>query len=214
MQTTSPASHLVPLGDADVEDGALHGADDRIGRAGTEAVARPAIALCTCQRDVRRLRAEDAHLEPPPVQLDRHDGRSNHAVRRPRYACCLMRQLLRLLRQLLGLDDPRARACLDEARVAEERAMEAEQRLDSADLVLLERAEHAPPRVLAVDPVDDELREQRVVERRHLGPGLDSGVHSHARPRRLAVARDPPRCRQKARRGILGIDAALDRMAA
>ena len=92
--------------------------------------------------------------------------------------------------------------------------MEAEQRLDSADLELLERAEHAAPRVLAVDPVDDELGEQWVVERRHLRPCLDTGVHAHARPRRLAVARDPPRGRQKTRRGILGIDAALDRMAA
>ena len=125
-----------------------------------------------------------------------------------------MRQLLCLLRELFGLHGSRARACLHETWLAEQRAMKAEQRLDTADLELLERAQHAPACVLAVDAVDDELREQGVVERRHLGPCLDTGVHAHPRPRRLAVARDPPRRRQEARRRILGIDAALDRMAA
>ena len=62
--------------------------------------------------------------------------------------------------------------------------MEAEQGLDSTDLELVERAEHAPARVLAVYPMDDELRQQRVVERRHLGPCLDTGVDAHAWPRR------------------------------
>ena len=77
--------------------------------------------------------------------------------------------------------------------------MKAEQRLDAADLELLERTEHAPPRVLAVDPVDYELREQRIVERRHLDPCLHAGVHPHSRPSRLAVARDPPGSGQEAR---------------
>ena len=84
-----------------------------------------------------------------------------------------MRQLLCLLRELFGLHGSRARACLHETRLAEQRAMKAEQRLDTADLELLERAQHAPACVLAVDAVDDELREQRVVERRHLGPCLE-----------------------------------------
>ena len=52
----------------------------------------------------------------------------------------------------------------DEARVLEQRPVEAEQRRHAADPVLVERAEHPPPRVLAVDAVDAELRDQRVVE--------------------------------------------------
>ena len=42
--------------------------------------------------------------------------------------------------------------------------MEPEQRRDSLDPVLAERAEHPPPGVLAIDAVDDQLRDHRVVD--------------------------------------------------
>jgi hypothetical protein len=123
-----------------------------------------------------------------------------------------MRQLLRTLGKLLRLNHAVARRALDEARVFEQRAVEAEQRRDPADLVLLERAQHASARVLAVDAVDDQLRDERVVEPRNLGARGDSGVDAHARPRRLAVARDPPGRRQEAVGRVLGVDPALDRV--
>src|SRR5262249_6553226 len=98
----------------------------------------------------------------------------------------------------LRLDDPVTRRPYDEALVFEQGSMEAEQRRDPADLELFERAQHPPARVLAVDPVDDQLRDERVVEARHLRACGYSGVDAHARPPRLAVARDPPWRRQKA----------------
>ena len=71
--------------------------------------------------------------------------------------------------------------------------MEAEQRLRPLDDELLERPQHAPPRVLAVDVVDDQLRDHRVVELRDLVSRPDARVHAHADARRLPVGRDPPR---------------------
>ena len=56
--------------------------------------------------------------------------------------------------------------------------MEADERRHSADLVLAERAQHPPARVLAVDAVDAQLRDQRVVE------ADDLGACRHARSRR------------------------------
>jgi hypothetical protein len=73
-----------------------------------------------------------------------------------------MRQLFCALRKLLRLDDAVTRGALDEALVFEQGPVEAEQGRDPADLVLLERAQHAPARVLAVDAVDDQLRDERV----------------------------------------------------
>src|SRR2546423_665060 len=50
------------------------------------------------------------------------------------------------------------------------------------DPELVERAQHPPPRVLAVDAVDDELGHQRVVGAGDLVAGRDTGVDTHARP--------------------------------
>ena len=76
----------------------------------------------------------------------------------------------------------------------------------------LERPEHPPPRVLAVDVAHDQLRDHRVVERRDLRALDDTGVHAHAGPRRFAVTRDPSRRREEASRDILRVDPALDRV--
>src|SRR5215203_6805871 len=123
-----------------------------------------------------------------------------------------MRKLLRTLRQLLRLDDPVTRLCGDETGVHEERAVEPEERVHTADLVLAERAEHPLARVLAVDAVDDQLRNHRVIQRGDLPTDGDARIDANPRPRRLAVARDPPRRREEAVGGILGIDPALDRV--
>src|SRR5262249_48732850 len=42
----------------------------------------------------------------------------------------------------------------------------------------------------------------------------DAGVDAHARPRGLAIAGDPARGGQEAARRVLGVDTALDRVAA
>ena len=121
-----------------------------------------------------------------------------------------MGQLLRALREKLRLDDAVARLAGREARVVEQRPVEAEQGRDAANLELVERAQHAPTRVLAIDSVDDDLRHERVVEAGDLRAGYDPGVHANPRTRRLAVARDPPGCGQKAVGRILRVDPALD----
>ena len=123
-----------------------------------------------------------------------------------------MRQLLRLLGQLLRLDDPVAGLACDEAGMTEQRTMEADERLDPFDLVLAERPEHPPSRVFAVDAVDAELRYQRVVEAHDLAALADARVDPHAGPCRFPVARDPPRRRQEAGGRIFGVDPALDRV--
>src|SRR5215212_360430 len=123
-----------------------------------------------------------------------------------------MRKLLRTLRQLLRFDDAVTGVAGDEARVREERAVEPQQRLYAADLVLVERPEHPPARVVAVDAVHDELRDHRVVHRRDLTPAGDARVDADPRARRLAVARDPPRRRKEAVGRILSVDPALDRV--
>src|ERR671927_1197553 len=124
----------------------------------------------------------------------------------------LMRQLLRALGQKLRLHDAVARLTAREARMVEERPVEADQRRDPADLELLEGAKHAPARVLAVDAVDDQLRHERVVEPGDLRPRGHSRVDANPRTRRLAVSRDPPRAGQEAVGRILGVDPALDRV--
>src|SRR5918999_2702989 len=119
-----------------------------------------------------------------------------------------MRQLLSTFRKLLGLDDAVARLAADEARVLEKRAVEADEGRHALDHVFLERPQHPPPRVLAVDAVHAQLRDERVVQADDLAPRSDAGVDAHSRPGRLPVARDPPWRRQEAGGGVLRVDAA------
>src|SRR4029453_4098680 len=123
-----------------------------------------------------------------------------------------MRQLLSSFGKLLRLDHAVARLARGEAGVVEESQVEAEQRRDAADLVLAERAQHSPSRVVTIDTVHYELRDQGVVETDHLASGSHAGIDADARPRRFPVGRDPPWARQKAVRRILRIDPALDRV--
>ncbi len=113
------------------------------------------------------------------------------------YACCPMRErlghLLRALRQLLRLHEPVAGAAFDEARLREQRRVEAEERRRALDPELGERAQHPPPGRLAIRVVDDQLGDHRVVEPRDLVSRPHAGVDPHARARRLLVRRDQAR---------------------
>ena len=93
-----------------------------------------------------------------------------------------MRKLLRTLRHLLRLDEAVTRLAADEAGVREERPVEPEQRLDAADLVLVERPQHPAAGVLAVDALDDQLRDHRVVEAADLAADCDAGVDANPWP--------------------------------
>ena len=100
----------------------------------------------------------------PSISMLRRCSRRRVPALAPSSRADLGAQLRRAARELLGLDDPVTGLARDEARRLEERAVEAEEVRRALDDELLERAEHAPPGVLAVDVVHDELRDQRVVE--------------------------------------------------
>src|SRR5437773_4760258 len=68
------------------------------------------------------------------------------------------------------------------------------------------------PRLLAIDVVDNELRDHRVIDRRDLASGDDAGVDPNARTAGLLVTRDRPRGGKEAAGDVLRVDAALERM--
>src|SRR5829696_4863664 len=218
LLTLDDAEHLagldlVAVRDFDREHGALHRADDGVAR---RAVVRPcgdALSASPDELGVRRLGEVELELVTAPIQLGVEDAfAGGGTVRRRGYVCCPMRKLLRTLRKLLRLHDAVARLALGEAGMLEQRLVESEQRGHALDPVLPERAEHAATRVLPVDSVDAELRDQWVIEADDVTPSLDAGVHSHAGTARLHVARDPPGAGQEAIGRILRVDPALDRV--
>src|ERR671910_888844 len=165
---------LVAVRDFDREHSALHRADDGVAR---RAVVRPcgdALSASPDELGVRRLGEVELELVTAPVQLGVEDAfAGGGTVRRRGYVCCLLRKLLRTLRKLVRLHDAVARLALDEAGMLEQRLVEAEQRGHALDPVLPERAEHAATRVLPVDSVDAELRDQWVIEAYDVTPRLD-----------------------------------------
>ena len=164
-----PAATASPVGDLDREHRALHRADDgvRRRRRGRRGRARS-----------RRRRASSAHggsgtrtlhLEAPAVELDR--DRARERVRAG--TVCAAPTPVPLDVELGSPAPPAARdsttpwqvAPVDEARVLEQRAVEAEQRRRAPRSTnSRERPQHPPPRVLAVDAVHDQLGDHRVVE--------------------------------------------------
>ena len=82
--------------------------------------------------------------------------------------------------------------------------------LDAPDFVLRERAAHAGDRVRPGVAPGDELRDQRVVEDRHLAAFVRAAVVAHARSVRHAQPGDASGRRQEAAVRILRVDAALD----
>src|SRR6266498_1606492 len=147
---------------------------------------------------MRRLRDERRDLEATTGELDDRDALVEPAIRGGRYRCCRMRQQLpRLLGQLCRLDHVVARLACREARMPQQRPVESEERRHAVDLELVERSQHAPARVLPVDAVDDELRDEGVVECRDLRARGDARVDPHARTARAAsTAMSPIRRRR------------------
>ncbi len=92
--------------------------------------------------------------------------------------------------------------------------MERDQRLEPADLVLAERPQHPGGRLLPVGVPDDQLGDHRVVHRRDLRARTDARVDAHTGPGRLAVGADRARRRREVLARVLGVDPALDRVAA
>ncbi len=127
-------------------------------------------------------------LEAAAVDLDLVSAARDEPAR-PRHACCQMSSsdtAPRVLARGSSSDSTTpGRSLPREARMLEQRAVEADERLHPADLELAERAKHPAPRVLAVDVADDQLRDHRVVERR--GPRCPPSPPSRpARPARPA----------------------------
>ena len=94
----------------------------------------------------------------------------------------------------------------------EQRLVEADQRGRPPHNELVQRAQHAEPRAVAIAVPDDQLGDQRVVEVRDHRPGDDPGVDADARPGRLAIFLDGAGVGRTARR-VLRVDPALDRVA-
>ena len=112
-----------------------------------------------------------------------------------------------------ALDEGRREPAGDEVRVAHDRAVERDRRLDAGDAELVERARHAVDRRPPVLAPDDELGHQGIVVERDLAALVDAGVDANPRACGRSPRRDPARRRDEAGGGVLGRDPALDRPA-
>ena len=214
-QITRPASTASPSATSTSQHRSLHRAHDRVGARAGEALRT--LPVPPSGLGPGRVGLLKAHLVQPSVELDGQDPAPRAgAVRRGRGSPDdpLLVELLRAPGERLRLHDPGTRLATSEAGALEQRAVERDERRRALDDVLLERAQHPASRVVAIDVVDDQLRDERVVEARHLVARADARVDAYADSRRLTVRGDPARARQEAFRRILGVDPALDRMAA
>ena len=96
--------------------------------------------------------------------------------------------------------------------MCQQRLVKRHECLDLVDRKLVECAQHSSPRVLAIDTVDDELRDHRVVQARDLAAGNDAGVDADPGAPGLAVTNDRAGGRQEAVGDVLGVDPALERV--
>ena len=85
--------------------------------------------------------------------------------------------------------------------------------LDAADKVLAQRPVHAFEGHLAVVAVSDELADHRIVIGRNRVPAVDMRVDAHAVAAGSIVEPDGAGRRGEVAGGVLGVDAALDRVA-
>ena len=143
--------------------------------------AARSLAAAPRQLGERRLGPQQTYLEAPAVDFDRaHALPHCRRTRRLRRNGLIVLQLSRPRGHQLRLDEPVTRLALDEAGMCEQRLVKADERLDAADCELVERAQHPPARVVAIDAVNDELGDHRVVQLRDLGTGDNAGVHAHS----------------------------------
>jgi hypothetical protein len=91
---------------------------------------------------------------------------------------------------------------------------ERDRRVDALDDERLQRDARPHQRLLARVAVHDQLADQRVVVRRHHVAGVRMRVHAHARPARRMEDRDLAGTRREVALRVLGVDAALDAVAA
>src|SRR6266540_155298 len=201
----------------DLQHGALDRRDELAGRS----PATPALAL-----PPRRLLRRGSR--PGAVRCERLAD-NGHVEAASRYLHrVLARDLLRLvladrlvrrwegelLQPVLVLDQVAAGLAVRPLLRGEQRLVERDQGLESADFVLAERAQHALRGRHAVHVPDDQLGDHRVVEGKDLVALLGAGVHAHERAGRLDVGADPAGRGREVLRRVLGVDAALDRVAA
>ena len=192
-RSPAPASTSSPVGDVDLQHRPLHRADDRVA-AGAAAARTPRARAGGARARPRaaraRARSRRSGGRPPRRRSTRSAQRGRSTPRR----CRVAHGVSSSARAASSSDSTRPwhvspatkHGCASSAR------WKPEQRRQAADLELVERAQHPPPRVLAVDAVDDQLRDHRVVEAADLGAGDDARVDAHARPGRLAIGGDPP----------------------
>src|SRR5439155_20542392 len=213
--------HLRALLDRNPQNRALEWRDERprSATAGTSTAPlapprrRPAPAGLRRGRAVHSRRgANDLHVETPARHLD------GVAALDLRLLLALRGRFRLWLRELLEplavLDQVAARLAARPLLGPEEVDVEGDQRSHAAELELTERPDHPARRAIAVDVPNDQLRDQRVVQRGDLRAGLDPRVQANAGAGRFAVAADRPRRRGEVLRGVLGVDPALDRVAA
>ena len=147
---------------------------------------RPAMAACRIELMPRRWRRSPA----PPAAPRRRAGRSAPAAPRPGRSCEI---------------GPR-RTPADRAATGRTAGSSGYRRRG------IRRARGAAARSLRsrVLAPDDQFRQHRVVEHRHVETGLDAAVDAHARSRRLAQAENPPGRGEELVVGIFRVDPAFD----
>ena len=101
----------------------------------------------------------------------------------------------------------------DEVRVPDDAGQEGNRGRHPLDDEAVEGLTHAGERLLPIVAVHDDLREQGVVVGRDGIAGVDVGVDPHAGPAGRVVGRDQAGRRLEVAVRVLGVDAALDRMA-
>src|ERR1700730_15458100 len=102
---------------------------------------------------------------------------------------------------------------VDEFRRDSETLVQRNRRVDPADHILLERSAQPHQAFVAALAVDDQLGDQAVVIRRHLIAVVERAVDANAEPAWRMITGDPAGRRQEGV-GVLGVDAALDRVTA
>ena len=137
---------------------------------------------------------------------DQRRGARQHGARigRPRFGAQSRR---------VGVDE----ADVDSARldrgIGEQRVEKSEIGPRPDDQRFAERGAQAAERRRAVGSVDDQLGDQRIVERRDFVVGLDAGVDAQRRRRVEPQRKDAAWARQEAGLRIFGVEARLDRRA-
>jgi hypothetical protein len=111
-------------------------------------------------------------------------------------------------------EEVRRQLAAHECRVSQDRLQVQNVRWNAEDREFAERPLHALQRFLAIASVRDELGEHRIIVNRHIQAVAQRAVDADAGALRLTDAQDAARGRQELVLGILGVDAAFERMAA